>query len=206
MILVASCLLQSILVPTVVSDTLAGTLCGFQPSYDRVTVCADKGPWYDGCPQGYKRDVSFGYIGTDTYYASRQTVGVWYRTQSSSSLGLKGTICGMKFGNLNVPCDGHSVNDSCPNGYATFDVSTVFKYCQKTDPNVQDVPGTICGMRTFNNCNWGAKMCDTHEVPCNGYLLGFGSCPFGYTFYRGERLTSDPTGESKTELSICAKA
>ena len=153
MILFASWLLWSILVPAVVSDTPAGTLCGFQPSYGRATVCAGKVPWDEGCPQGYTRDVSFGYIGTATYYASWQTVGICYKTQSTSSLGLQGTICGLKFSDLNVPCNGHSVNVSCPNGYKSFDVSTVFKYCQKTDPNVIDVLGTVCGMRTFNNCN-----------------------------------------------------
>ena len=49
-------------------------------------------------------------------------------------------------------------------------------------------------------------MCDTHEIPCNGYLPGLGSCPPGYIRYQGQRLTSDPTGKSKTELSIYAKA
>ena len=97
------------------------------------------------------------------------------------------------------------VDASCPTGYSVFDVSTVFKYCQKMDPNVADVSGTVCEMRTFNDCNYGTNMCDTHEVACDGYFPGLGACPIGYNLLQGERPTSDPAGSSRTKLSICVK-
>ncbi|CAF1325661.1 unnamed protein product [Didymodactylos carnosus] len=144
-------------------DILSGTICGFR--FGGGTDCDGVDP-RSGCPSGYTGSM---------WLIGKTGSGVWNfssKSDTDKEIAKNGTICGI-FG---TPCGGKNpLSDGCPTGYARYEWLTEWgngrtAFCYKTDPNVIDASGTMCGLE-INGGNGAA---------CNGYHPTHGGCPPGF--------------------------
>ncbi|CAF0928724.1 unnamed protein product [Didymodactylos carnosus] len=144
-----------------------GTVCG----YHNVIGCDGQST----CPQGYN---------THPFFCAKSV--------TDREMSKVGTICGISYSypSFLVTCNGHNPENSCPTGYQRADVSNadtagyIKALCYKTDPNINDLPGTLCGWSFV--CN-GVQYCGgergKYEVnsACEYLYPGNGACPSGYS-------------------------
>lgn len=126
-----------------------------------------------------------------------------------------GTICGYINYGLKVLCNGRNpYSDACPIGYKRSDTSSGVVFCYKTDPSIDDLPGTMCGrkllyfMTVKNKPNYEIVT----ELACDGYYPGRGACPPNYTLHHGRdyrnqnpRICGDLFIDTLTEIWFCSK-
>ena len=127
-----------------------GTICGWaDDETDRPILCNGSDPRHS-CPANYTRAVF--QSGSAICYTSNTTTEIQY--------GLTGTICG---GLARNPCGGVSPAEKCPTGY----IQDFRHVCYKSDPKMEDLPGTFCGV-----------ISDGQGITCD--RLPVGKCPKGY--------------------------
>jgi len=126
-----------------------GTACGWGDPTDTTILCNGFNP-RRGCPPGYSKQL----------FKS----GVAYCYKTNTTIEKEGSIVGTLCGGLaRALCDGLSTNEKCPPGYTQADRWI----CYKSDPTIQDVSGTVCGVSS-----------DFVGQTCHGLPLR--TCPDGY--------------------------
>jgi hypothetical protein len=153
-------------------DILQGTICGLRTGAG--VDCEGVNP-LNGCPAGYSRDEwLIGKTGTGRMQFCSKTM-------TDKLQGKTGTICGIATGTAAYPCGNKNpFSEGCPTGYQQYQWfvnwgSGIMAWCYKTDPTLDDLPGTMCGMQTN-----GGRTGPT----CQGYYPGRGSCPSGYILHQ----------------------
>jgi hypothetical protein len=127
-----------------------GTVCGWGDPGNIVQIlCNGLNPRL-ACPAGYSQQ------------RLKENVAYCYKNETTTEKqgAMLGTLCG---GLARAQCAGLSPNEKCPPGYTQAENWI----CYKSDPNVEDAPGTVCGV-----------ISDFVGQTCNG--LPERTCPSGY--------------------------
>ena len=162
----------------------------------------------DDCPKGFKHEIRlFGVYNypVDPSGDNLKTLPGCSAVGDDTSVGPIGTLCGLDFLDMHIPCNGlYPIGEPCPPGFTKVIRTqyglwpTTLWTCKKNVTDAFDFPGTLCGFQSTLNSmtQFGGS-----HVWCGGYDPGQGKCPPGFTHYQ-KRLPNELGGLT---IYLCAK-
>lgn len=152
------------------------------------------------CSRGYRYERK-GLAWSCPNSCERKMIYICTLIDENTIVGLTGTLCGIAFGSLTIPCGNlNPYSEPCPSGYALYSWGgggyspNILYSCQKQNTTMDDLPGTLCGY--YSNVDEG------NAVTCNGYHPSRGKCPPGYTY---RQATYGYSGYYQGIFNVCTK-